>query len=160
MCCWLSAVAVVVVALVIVVVVVVMVLGCSRSTPNGDCMRGKAEQLVTTTGDCLSLFCQSPASWPRTSDITSEMRVDVGSLLSPWLFTRTRLSSASLGTAPSPSASPCRPCLGSLPSPCAAAVPRQSAFSVRCRHASAAAFSSSSCAGSSLGPSQCRARRP
>ena len=94
----------VVVALVIVVVVV-MVLGCSRSTLNGDCMRGKAEQLVTTTGDCLSLFCQSPASWPRTSDITSEMRVDVGSLLSPWLFTRTRLSSASLGTAPNPSAS-------------------------------------------------------
>ena len=104
---------------------VVMVLGCLRSTLDGDCMRGKAEQLVTTTGDCLSLLCQSPASWSRTSDITSEMRVDVGSLLSPWLFTRTRLSSASLGTAPSPSASPCRPCLGSPSSPCDAAVLRQ-----------------------------------
>ena len=75
----------VVVALVIVVVVV-MVLGCSRSTLNGDCMRGKAEQLVTTTGDCLSLFCQSPATWPRTSDITSGMRVDVGSVVAVVIY--------------------------------------------------------------------------
>ena len=75
-----------VVALVIVVVVVVMVLACSRSTLNGDCMRGKAEQLVTTTGDCLSLFCQSPASWPRTSDTTSEMHVDVGSVVAVVIY--------------------------------------------------------------------------
>ena len=76
----------VVAALVIVVVVVVMVLGCSRSTLNGDCMRGKAEQRVTTTGDCLSRFCQSPASWPRTSDITSEKRVDVGSVVAVVIY--------------------------------------------------------------------------
>ena len=77
----------VVVALVIVLVmVVVMVVGCSRSTLNGDCMRGKAEQLVTTTGDCPSLCSQSPASWPRTSDITSEMRVDVGSVVAVVIY--------------------------------------------------------------------------
>ena len=77
-------------------------LACSRSTLNGDCTQGKAEQLVTTTGDCLSLFCQSPASWPRTSDITSGMRVDVGSVVAVVIYENETFI-ALLGTAPSPS---------------------------------------------------------